>query len=165
MSETNQTAGAAASSRANTFPWPPVLLAAVISGAWGLGRIVPLSWPGVDDTAAHFIGSGFGLAGVALLILSILALRRAGTTVMPDGVSKVLVTDGPYAWFRNPIYLGEVLLLLFFAEWSKNIWFVVAGIMFAVLVTALQIIPEERHLAAQFGEAYDLYRARTRRWI
>jgi protein-S-isoprenylcysteine O-methyltransferase Ste14 len=153
------------SARANSFPWPPVLLVAAIAGAWLLGRTLPLAWPGLDDTAAHVIGFGFGFSGFVLVAWSIKTLINAGTTVMPDGVSKVLVTSGPYALFRNPIYLGEVLLLLFFAEWSKNIWFVVAGVLFAILVTALQIIPEERHLAGQFGDAYDAYRAKTRRWI
>jgi protein-S-isoprenylcysteine O-methyltransferase Ste14 len=153
------------SSRANTFPWPPVLLVLALAGAWLLGRAMPLSWPGLDDTASRIIGFGMGAAGFVLIAWSVQTLIRAGTTVMPDGISKVLVTTGPYALFRNPIYLGEVLLLLFCAEWSKNIWFALAGLMFAILVTALQIIPEERHLAGQFGEAYDAYRAKTRRWI
>ena len=151
--------------RANSFPWPPVLLVAAIAGAWGLGRAVPLAWPGLDDTAARVIGIGFGVAGIVLVVWSIVTLRRAGTTVMPDGVSKVLVTNGPYARFRNPIYLGEVLLLLFFAEWSKNVWFVLAALAFVISVTRLQIVAEERHLSAQFGNAYDAYRARSRRWI
>jgi protein-S-isoprenylcysteine O-methyltransferase Ste14 len=151
--------------RANTFPWPPVLLAAAILCAWGLGRAAPLGWPGLDDTPARVIALGFGIVGIVLVAWSIITLQRAGTTVMPDGVSKVLVTTGPYSRFRNPIYLGEVLLLLFFADWTKNFWFVVAALAFGILVTALQIIPEERHLSAQFGDAYDAYRARSRRWI
>jgi protein-S-isoprenylcysteine O-methyltransferase Ste14 len=155
----------AGASRANTFPWPPALLIAAIAAAWGLGRMVPLAWPGLDDVAAHAIGDGFGIAGGVLILWSVITLLRAGTTVMPNGVSTTLVTSGPYARFRNPIYLGEVLLLLFAAEITKNFWFAVIAVVFAVLVTALQIIPEERHLSAQFGEAYDDYRARSRRWI
>ena len=92
-------------------------------------------------------------------------LRKHGTTLLPDGSATALVTDGPYWRFRNPIYLGEVLLLFAAAEISKSIWFVVAGLAFAVLVTVLQIIPEERHLEARFGDAYRDYKARTRRWI
>jgi protein-S-isoprenylcysteine O-methyltransferase Ste14 len=41
----------------------------------------------------------------------------------------------------------------------------VAGLVFGVLVTVLQIVPEERHLEAQFGDAYLDYKVRTRRWI
>ena len=153
------------SARANSFPWPPVLLAAVVASAVALGRWVALPWPGLDDMAAHTVGLGFGVAGIVLVIWSIIALRRAGTTVMPNGVSSALVTSGPYARFRNPIYLGEVLLLLFFAEWTQNIWFAVAALIFAVAITPLQIVPEERHLSATFGAPYDDYRSRSRRWI
>lgn len=154
-----------AASRANTFPWPPVLFVALTIAAWGMGRVAPFSWPGLDDTASHVIGLGFGIAGISLIAWSIATLMRAKTTVMPDGVSSVLVTNGPYMRFRNPIYLGEVLVLLGIADWSKNIWFVLAAVAFAVLVTWLQILAEERHLKARFGADYEDYFARSRRWI
>lgn len=151
--------------RANSFPWPPILFVAAIVAAYGLDWAFPIAWPGLDDTAARVIGIGFGMASVALVVWSIVELRRANTTIMPDGVSDSLVTTGPYARFRNPIYLGEVLLLLAAAEVTKNVWFVAAAFAFAGLVTVLQILPEERHLKARFGDAYDAYRARSRRWI
>jgi protein-S-isoprenylcysteine O-methyltransferase Ste14 len=151
--------------RANTFPWPPVLFVIVIAAAWWLGGRQPASWPGADDLAAQAIGRAFGITGIALVAWSIITLRRANTTVMPNGVSDALVTTGPYTRFRNPIYLGEVLILLSLAELTKNIWFVAAAAAFAILVTVLQILPEERHLQARFGDAYAGYRARSRRWI
>ncbi|MEQ1670476.1 MAG: isoprenylcysteine carboxylmethyltransferase family protein [Hyphomicrobium sp.] len=151
--------------RANVFPWPPVLFVAAVIAAWGMGSYWPLSWPGTNDLAARIIGLGFGVAGVALIASAIITLMRAKTTVMPHGASEHLVTSGPFKRFRNPIYLGEVLLLLSAAEISKNIWFVVAAAAFAVLVTQLQILSEERHLSAKFGAAYDAYRSHSRRWI
>ena len=51
------------------------------------------------------------------------------------------------------------------AELTKNIWFVVLAAVFAVLVTWLAILPEERHLEARFGDEFRNYKARTRRWI
>jgi protein-S-isoprenylcysteine O-methyltransferase Ste14 len=151
--------------RANTFPWPPVLFAGVIAAAWALGRVSPLSWPGVDDAAARAVGIGFGLAGLALAVWAILTLRRHDTTVMPDQATTTLVTSGPYWRFRNPIYLGEVLILLGVAELTKNVWFVAAAFAFAALVTWLQILPEEEQLSARFGDDYARYKAASRRWI
>lgn len=151
--------------RANSVPWPPVLFVAAIAAAFALDWGRPIAWPGMDDMAARLLGYSFGIASIVLVVSAIRELRRANTTVMPDGVSSALVTTGPYAYFRNPIYLGEVLLLLCAAEIMKNVWFVLAAAVFAVLVTVLQILPEERHLTARFGDAYDAYRSRTRRWI
>lgn len=151
--------------RANTFPWPPVLFVAAVAAALLMSRLLPLPWPGLDDAPAHEIGLGFGVIGLVLIALSIKTLLSHGTTVRPDKTSTTLVTSGPYTWFRNPIYLGEVLLLLAGAEITKSIWFVFAGLAFGVLVTILQILPEERHLEAQFGDTYLDYKSRTRRWI
>lgn len=158
-------ASKAAADRANSFPWPPVLFAAAIIAAWALERAAPLAWPGVDDAAARAVGIALGLAGVALVGWAIATLRRHGTTIMPDQATTTLVASGPYWRFRNPIYLGEVLILLGVAELTKNIWFVAAAFAFAALVTWLQIVPEERHLAARFGDDYARYKAASRRWI
>ena len=85
--------------------------------------------------------------------------------MLPHRGASSLITDGPYKRFRNPIYLGEVLIFLGIAEATKNVWFVIAGVVFAILVTRLAIVPEERHLEEKFGDAYRDYKARTRRWI
>lgn len=154
-----------AAERANTFAWPPVLLVLALIAGWMLGRYAPLPWPGLDDGPARIVGLGIGLAGLVLIVSAVITLWRHDTTVMPDQKSARLVTSGPYAMFRNPIYLGEVMATLGLAEVTKNIWFVAAAILFALLVTRLQILAEERHLEARFGEDYLAYKARTRRWI
>jgi protein-S-isoprenylcysteine O-methyltransferase Ste14 len=63
------------------------------------------------------------------------------------------------------MYLGDVLIFLGIAEVTKSVWFVAAAAAFGVLVTILQIIPEERRLESQFGDTYLDYKARSRRWI
>lgn len=156
---------AAAAERANTFPWPPVLLALAITGAILFQKLFPIGWPGQDDPVARTVGLTIGLAGLVLIAAAIVSLRRHDTTVMPHQKSDHLVTSGPYRIFRNPIYLGEVMALFGIAELTKNIWFVVLGGAFAVLVTWLQIVSEERHLEARFGDAYRDYKNRARRWI
>ena len=154
-----------AGDRANTFPWPPVLLVAAFIVSAGLSRVFPLAWPGVNDTPARIVGLGIGVLGLVLIVASIVTLRRHATTVLPDRAATTLVTTGPYRFFRNPIYLGDVMMLFGFAELTKNVWFVIAAAIFAILVTPLQIIPEERHLEARFGGAYLDYKQRARRWI
>ncbi|MGQ0671741.1 MAG: methyltransferase family protein [Hyphomicrobium sp.] len=146
-------------------PWPPLLLVAVFAGSWLLGRTVPLAWPGVDDPAARAVGLFLGALGFALIAWAAVTFRRHGTTILPNSSAAVLVTDGPFRWRRNPIYLGDVLIFLGIAEVTKNVWFVGGAAVFAILVTWLAILPEERHLETRFGDAYRDYRNRTRRWI
>lgn len=155
----------AASKRPSQVPWPPVLLGLTVIAAILLGRAFPLTWPGLDDWPARVVGIGFGLAGFALIVWAALTLRRHRTTVMPHQGADTLVTDGPFAFRRNPIYLGDALIFLSIAELTKNIWFAILVPVFMIAVTWLAILPEERHLTARFGDAYRAYKARTRRWL
>ena len=149
----------------SAIPWPPILLLATVVASAVLIRVVPLRWPGLDDAAARFIGLGFGVAGLALIFWSAITMWRHKTTVLPNrGVSE-LVTDGPYRFRRNPIYIGDALVLLGIAEMTKNIWFAILVPVFALLVTWLAILPEERHLEAKFGDRWRAYRDTTRRWL
>jgi protein-S-isoprenylcysteine O-methyltransferase Ste14 len=151
--------------RPSATPWPPIILASLVAAAIALGYLTPLPWPGLDDAAARMIGLGIGAAGVALLVWAIATLRSHGTTLLPDAGATHLVTSGPYRRFRNPIYLADAMIILGVAELTKNIWLVIAAALFAALVTWLAILPEERHLARRFGQAYLDYKAKSRRWI
>ncbi|MFA5952709.1 MAG: isoprenylcysteine carboxylmethyltransferase family protein [Hyphomicrobium sp.] len=151
--------------RPTNVPWPPLLLAGAVGLAMVLGLVLPLAWPGINDTPARFIGIGLGGLGVAILTWAAVTLQRHNTTILPHKGADALVTDGPFRYRRNPIYLADVLILLGVAEMTKNIWFAVLALAFAVLVTWLAIIPEEQHLEERFGDAYRAYKAKTRRWI
>jgi protein-S-isoprenylcysteine O-methyltransferase Ste14 len=151
--------------RPTGFPWPPLLLAAVIASALLLGRIWPIAWPGVDDLAARIVGWGALLGGLALALWAAMTLRAARTTVLPHRAATRLVTSGPFRFRRNPIYLAEMLILLGLSEPTKNIWFAILTPLFALLITWLAIVPEERHLEARFGQSYRDYKERTRRLL
>jgi protein-S-isoprenylcysteine O-methyltransferase Ste14 len=133
--------------------------------AIALGRVRPITWPGLDDSVARVLGLGLGAAGLALLGWSLATLSRAGTTVRPDRPAGMLVTSGPYRFRRHPIYIADALILLGLAEVTKNVWLVILTPVFAILVTWLAIRPEERHLEARFGEAWRAYRDKTRLWL
>jgi protein-S-isoprenylcysteine O-methyltransferase Ste14 len=130
-----------------------------------LGRLYPLPWPGLDDLPARMVGYLLGVAGLALVAWGFLTLRQADTTVLPHRRVDRLVTDGAFRFRRNPIYMGEVLLLFGVAQVTGNIWMAIMAPPFALAVLVLAILPEERHLEARFGDDYLDYKRRTRRWF
>ena len=75
-----------------------------------------------------------------------------------------LVTDGPYALVRNPLYVGNWLLWTGFTIWSALIWMV--PIVWAVFVLQYGAISrwEEERLRLHFGSAYDAYARSVPRW-
>jgi protein-S-isoprenylcysteine O-methyltransferase Ste14 len=148
-----------------TVPWPPILFLATILSGLLLQRLVPLSWPGLNDPPARVIGAGFAITGLGLAAWSLLTMLkvRSAAADAPDTV--VLVTTGPFVRFRNPMYLGYALILLGLADTTQAIWIAILTPVFALAVTWLSILPEERHLEDRFGRVYLEYKANTRRWI
>jgi protein-S-isoprenylcysteine O-methyltransferase Ste14 len=154
-----------AEERPTNVPWPPILIVAAVAMAVVLGRVYPLDWPGLDDLPARIIGYGLGIAGLALAGWGLVSLRRANTTLLPTHGADRLVTNGAYAFRRNPIYMGEVIVFVSVAEPTHNVWFVILTPLLAIALYALAIRPEEQHLEARFGQAYLDYKERTKRWF
>lgn len=92
-------------------------------------------------------------------------MSRARTTILPHKGSAHLVTTGPFAVTRNPIYVGNTLFLLGIGLTVGIAWLVLMAPLAAFLTQKLAIEPEERHLEARFGKAFRDYRKRVRRWI
>lgn len=152
--------------RPNSLPWPPIIYLVAIGVGFLLGALYPLPWfvPPLSGILAA-IGWLMIAAFVALNILSIRAMRRAGTTVRPDRGTDHLVTDGPFSLSRNPLYLAGTALVLGIGLVSGIAWFLLLAALAAFAVQKLAIEREERHLQARFGKAYVDYTERVRRWI
>lgn len=143
-------------------PVAVVLIAAVLM--WLLARVLP--WPGDlvgGWPAALLIAS----AGVVVAVAGLVAFRQARTTVNPmkPEASSALVERGIYGLTRNPMYLGMALVLAAWAVWLGSVAAAAVLPVFTFYMTRFQIVPEERALAARFGEAFAGYLRRVRRWL
>jgi len=97
------------------------------------------------------VGGGGVLLGLALRVWASGLLEKGGE----------LCTDGPYRYVRHPLYLGSMLAALGFAVMMSVIWgWIVVLPLFALLYTS-QVVIEERHLRATYGEAHADYAARV----
>lgn len=109
------------------------------------------------------------LVGVALLIggLSVWTFHQAKTTIDPrhPESSSALVQHGIFRLSRNPMYLSLLILLLSFVFWRGNLWASLWLPCCMVYLHYFQILPEEAALAAKFGQDYQRYCAKVRRWI
>ena len=106
-------------------------------------------------------------AGLATGTGAFLQFRKARTTINPmkPHETSALLTDGFYAWSRNPIYVADAVLLLAFALLVANAFAFVFLVLFIAYLDRFQIRPEERALRARFGDEYDRYRGKVRRWL
>ncbi len=148
------------------FPWPPVILLGCLAATFLLDAVLPLPFPGgTVGLVLSAAGAVLALGAVAVDVWAIRTLSRARTTVLPHKASGILVTGGPFARSRNPIYLANAALVAGLGLFAGTLWGVPAAVLLALLTARLAIRGEERHLAARFGEAYEAYRARVPRWL
>lgn len=148
------------------FPLPPVLFVVLLA----LGIIIARSVP---DYALAFsaprlaIAAGIGLGIIALAVdaWAMVTMRTRRTNVLPTKPALALVSTGPFRYSRNPIYLGNVLLLIAAGLISSYGIFIVLAVLNAIILDRVQIRAEETHLKARFGHEWDEYRSSVRRWI
>lgn len=145
-------------------PVPPPL--AYLAG-FGVGLLIGLAAPPPElPTALRVAG---GVAGIAALLgLDTTAMRRfgrRGTPVNPARAARALVTDGPYRFTRNPMYLGMACAYAGAALAADALWSLALLPAVLLVVDRVIIAREERHLVARFGDEYERYRRSVRRWI
>ncbi len=140
---------------------PPSWLALHIGAAWVLSRVSP---PVFGDVG-RWLGLVLALIGLVLMVAAVVQMARARTTVIPRRNPSSLVTGGVFAWSRNPIYLADALILAGAILWLDAILALPLLGSFVWLIQSRFIRDEEARLTMAFGPEFDLWAARTRRWI
>lgn len=119
--------------------------------------------PGFRSSVLRQLSSAALVVGLAFIVLSALGLGRSVRLGLPTGETE-LKTGGVYRISRNPMYVGFDALTLAAVLRSGNPIVLVFGV-YSVVVYHLIIRGEERFLASAFGDAYERYRARVRRYV
>lgn len=152
--------------RAFELKIPPVAVTLLFAGLmWLAARWVAqasFQLPGSALIAVFLVG-----LGAIIAVAGVVAFRQKETTVDPTnpGKTTAIVDDGIYRYTRNPMYLGLAFAL---AGWAVYLGNGIALLLVAACIaylTRFQIVPEERALQDKFGDAYDDYKSRVRRWL
>jgi protein-S-isoprenylcysteine O-methyltransferase Ste14 len=156
------TTGPAARAAIRNTPLPPgqiVGMAAVVI----LDRAFPVVLPG--PRAVHrVIGAALVGAGTALVVW---ALRERGRHAAgPFDLERphVIVTTGPYALSRHPMYVGWWLIHLGAGLYSGSAW-VLLSLPTAALAEHSAVLAEERQLVQSFGSEAENYAATVPRYL
>jgi protein-S-isoprenylcysteine O-methyltransferase Ste14 len=80
-------------------------------------------------------------------------------------VKKYLTTTGPYAFVRNPIYIGNLLICSGLIISSELLWFAPIAFFYCFGIYSLVVRYEEGHLLEKFGENYRKYLSEVPRWF
>jgi protein-S-isoprenylcysteine O-methyltransferase Ste14 len=132
------------------------------AAAVGLASVDPLRMaPG----PVRYVGLIGLVAGLALVAWTVLTYSWAGETLSPVVEPDRLVTAGPLAWTRNPLYLGVVTAVVGVAVLAGSPVAGAYGGLLAVVYHAIVVVVEEPKLEAAFGDEYRNYREAVPRWL
>ena len=146
------------SSRWSNVPIPEVHLAGLVAGV-----ILHLVWP-LSLFTETWIGHAFGWSVVAAGILVVVWAVRTVAGIDVEAPTR-LISEGPYAFSRNPMYVSWTAINLGIALITNTMW--VIALLPAVVVIAryFVILREEYALEQEFGDEYRQYRTRIRRYF
>jgi protein-S-isoprenylcysteine O-methyltransferase Ste14 len=144
---------------------------------WALSLLTPrLGWTESGPGIWNLLGLIPVVAGLAGLVW-VFGVMFAQLPKLPEtaeldagerlwsATSRILITHGPFAFSRNPMFLAGLIVLLGWALFYGSVVILLVAIAGWVMAHSLKVPREERGLEAHFGEAYRVYQARVPRWL
>lgn len=128
-------------------------------------RVFLGGWLPLPRIAAEAVGGLVLLSGIMIVVAAISAFAESGETLPPATPSAELLTEGPFQWTRNPIYLAMALVGIGFGLATLNLWMILTSIATGLILNFFVIPQEEDYLMRRFGAEYAAYRAKVRRWV
>lgn len=150
-------------SGARVFVPPPLFPVVFILLGVLLERFWPLAIP--EGPLVYWSGRGLALAGLAVVISVGIRFRRAATDIRPHKPTSAMVSDGPFRFSRNPIYVSFVVLQLALALILNSYWIMITIPLTMAGLYLYVIRREEAYLSRKFGPEYDDFKAGVRRWL
>ena len=143
---------------------PPIWALAMLVAAYGLER--SFTWADLVYVRSLAGAVVLAAAGIGLAVWAVRTFAVAGTELEPaSATNKALVTNGPFRFTRNAMYLGLVLLTAAIALYMGTLPFFAVPLLLFLVCDRIFIPFEEAKMQRQHGAPYTDYIGRVRRWI
>lgn len=147
-----------------TLDYPPVWLAAFLAIAWLQARSLPMGLR-FPTWAADMLGGLLVGGGILLMLLAVMEFRRHHTTIIPHQQPSFFVQSGIYTRSRNPIYLGDAMVLAGLILYWDAVLSLPLIPIFVWLIERRFILGEEKRLRRTYRAQWASYENKVRRWI
>ena len=144
---------------------PPLIYAAIFFLSILMQKIIPINNSFFDSRNATI--AGIVLIAIALLFIlpALIKFAQSKNTLVTIKSATSLQTKGIYSLTRNPMYMGLLILYSGIAMLEGNWWTFIFIPLIIIIVQSYVIRGEENYLQRAFGEEYNAYRKKVRRWI
>ncbi|MBI4120292.1 MAG: isoprenylcysteine carboxylmethyltransferase family protein [Parcubacteria group bacterium] len=148
-------------------PVPAVRPPYLFGWALAAGLIIDLLKP-LPLFIAKWLGIVLGLplvvCGVSLLFWAVRTFAKSEISPRFKPVGSIM-TSGPFAFTRNPMYLSFTLIYLGIAFALNAFWPIFILLPVIAILHYGVILREEKYLKEKFGGEYQMYKTRVRRWF
>ena len=138
-----------------------------VAAPWGLSLLSTRhGWVGGRPGTWNLLALILVVAGIAYTLwLIALHYLASSHTFLEFKPSQKLLTPGPYAFSRNPMYLFELAFWFGWALFYGSITVFIGFLLWCLMFDFVIVPYEERDLEAHFGKAYREYKSRVPRWF
>ncbi len=142
---------------------PPALFAGTAAAMTAASLLIP--GPVLVAGPPRLAGIALGVLGAMATVGGSTQFQRVGTNIKSFADPDHLVTDGLFAWSRNPMYLGFVGMLagLGVGLGTTTPW--LGPLVFLITMDRVYVRFEEIRMQAVFGSEFDRYCSRVGRWF
>jgi len=147
--------------------WAVGLLLVHAAVPWGISFLTPrIGWSNGSPGIVNWTSAILILPGL-IIVLWTMALHfvRTPQRVEWERTPAYVLTQGPYQFSRNPMYLGELVLWLGWVFFFGSVSVFIVFLLLVVLMNFRVVPREERELEARFGDVYIQYKKRVPRWL
>jgi len=120
---------------------------------------------GFGGAMADLLGGVLVGGGILLMLLALAEFRKHRTTIIPHNTPSSLVQSGIFSRSRNPIYLGDALVLAGLILRFDAVLSLALIPIFVWVIERRFILPEERRMRRAFKADFARYERKTRRWV
>ena len=142
---------------------PPIIAIVLLLISFGLHFLV--QGEAKLPSSFRFAGIFIPVAGFCIMSWAFRLFQKKETPVVPTDKPTTVVSDGPFRFSRNPMYIGIILILLGIACSVGTFPMFLAPVTFLLIIDRIFIPYEERKMEDLFGQTYLEYKHRVRRWL
>ena len=148
----------------NAIVRPPMAWALAFIVGVGLDWLYPMPFVPTSVPTA-WVGGAILALGFVIAMWAIVTIRKAGTRVETNKPTTMIVSEGPYGFTRNPIYIGMFLGQCGLAVGFNSLWLLATLVPFYLVIRYGVVAREEAYLERKFSNIYLDYKFRVRRWL
>lgn len=149
---------------ADVLIMPPLLYALAVCAGLVL-QFLAAAHTGLSGSVRWLAGGLLAGGGIWMALAFARAFDRIEQDRSPNTPTPAIITDGLYAWTRNPAYVSLTAILLGIGLLLDNVWILLSVVPVVAIMQFGVIHREEAYLERTFGEEYLRYKKRVRRWL